>query len=393
MGLRFEPLGNYIHEVDVRNTDLSITKLMGVNLSKQMMPSVANIIGTDLSVYKIVKERQFACKLMSVGRDACLPIALKLDAEPVIISSAYYSFEVNDENEMLPEYLMLCFLRPDFDRELWFRTGGDVRGGVTWDAFCNIEIPVKTIDEQRIIVRDYQVINNRIDLLQKKNQALFDLNMAFFMEKFDWCLHEEMKKAEGYVHLGDFIHVKHGFAFDGGDFSERETSRVLVSPGNFKIGGGFQNVKPKYYSEIAEYDENYVLSANSLVVTMTDLSINADTLGYPAIIPADPNTLYLHNQRVGLVQVIDDRLPVSFLFCLMCSQNYRNYIIATSSGTTVHHTSPERIEGYGFIYPNNTEDLYMLSSLFRIYCSDCDLYNSEIRSLKKLLLLMQQSIF
>ena len=180
MGLKFEPLGKYIHEVDVRNTGLSITKLMGVNLSKQMMPSVANIIGTDLSTYKIVRNRQFACKLMSVGRDACLPIALKLDEEPVIISSAYYSFEVNNENELLPEYLMLCFLRPDFDRELWFQTGGDVRGGVTWEAFCNIKIPIQSIEEQRKFVRDYQIITDRIKLLRKINETLEDFVYASY---------------------------------------------------------------------------------------------------------------------------------------------------------------------------------------------------------------------
>ena len=172
MGLTFEPLGKFIHEVDVRNTDLSVTKLMGVNLSKQMMPSVANIVGTDLSAYKVVNKGQFACKLMSVGRDACLPIALKRDDEPVIISSAYYAFEVNNEDEMLSEYLMMCFLRPDFDRELWFRTGGDVRGGVTWDTFCKMPIPYVSISEQRKIVHDYQVITDRIELLRKMNENL-----------------------------------------------------------------------------------------------------------------------------------------------------------------------------------------------------------------------------
>ena len=184
MGLTFEPLGKFIHEVDVRNTDLSVTKLMGVNLSKQMMPSVANIVGTDLSVYKVVNKGQFACKLMSVGRDACLPIALKRDDEPVIISSAYYAFEVNDENEMLSEYLMMCFLRPDFDRELWFRTGGDVRGGVTWDTFCEMPIPYIPISEQRKIVHDYQVITNRIELLRKMNEILENLLYADFQRRF-----------------------------------------------------------------------------------------------------------------------------------------------------------------------------------------------------------------
>lgn len=217
MDLNFEPLGKYIHEVDVRNTDLSVTKLMGVNLAKQMMPSVANIIGTDLSVYKIVKNRQFACKLMSVGRDACLPIALKLDTEPVIISSAYYSFEVNDENEMLPEYLMLCFLRPDFDRELWFRTGGDVRGGVTWEAFCNIKIPVKPIDEQRKIVRDYRVIADRIGLLRKMNENLTTCCGVNYQIMLDGFTEESDKEdlPEGWTigSIGSYCDLKSGYAF------------------------------------------------------------------------------------------------------------------------------------------------------------------------------------
>ena len=185
MGLTFERLGKFIHEIDVRNTDLSVTKLMGVNLSKQMMPSVANIVGTDLSTYKVVNKGQFACKLMSVGRDACLPIALKRDDEPVIISSAYYAFEVNDEYEMMSEYLMMCFLRPDFDRELWFRTGGDVRGGVTWDTFCDMPIPYLPISKQRKIVHDYQVITDRIALLRKMNENLEEQAQTIYKSWFE----------------------------------------------------------------------------------------------------------------------------------------------------------------------------------------------------------------
>lgn len=251
MGLKFEPLGKYIHEVDVRNTDLSVTKLMGVNLSKQMMPSVANIIGTDLSVYKIVKNRQFACKLMSVGRDACLPIALKLDEEPVIISSAYYSFEVNDENKMLPEYLMLCFLRPDFDRELWFRTGGDVRGGVTWEAFCNIEIPVKTIVEQRKMVRDYQIISDRIDLLRKINfnlQSIIDADFErFYSESCDMetilssvCALTSSKRvfAEDYVSEGIPF-------YRGGEISLKKIGEPIEAP-LFISREHYQTIKDTY---------------------------------------------------------------------------------------------------------------------------------------------------
>lgn len=204
MELTYRPLGTFIREVDVRNTGLKITKLMGVNLNKEMMPSVANVIGTDLSNYKIVRKNQFACKLMSVGRDACLPIALKSDDEPVIISSAYYAFEVINSNEILPEYLMLCFLRPIFDKELWFKTGGDVRGGITWNDFCQTKIPYVNINMQKKLINYYAIIKNRISLLKKINSKIWDvllLNYKSFAKKSSIVtkLGEICSFQEGYV--------------------------------------------------------------------------------------------------------------------------------------------------------------------------------------------------
>ncbi len=172
MKSNYKTLGELIHQVDVRNTDLQVTKLMGVNLSKEFMPSVANIVGTDLTKYKIVKKGQFACKLMSVGRDVRLPIALKRDDEDVIISSAYYAFEVNNEDEILSEYLMMCFSRSEFDRELWFNSGGDVRGGINWETFCKVSVPLPTIEEQKNLVNSYKNITNRIALKKQINDNL-----------------------------------------------------------------------------------------------------------------------------------------------------------------------------------------------------------------------------
>ena len=119
---KFKRLGDYIQEVNLRNTDLKITRLLGVNLLKEFIPSVANIVGTDLSNYKVIKKGQFGCKLMSVERDGILPISLLKDEEPAIISSAYYVFEVKDTEILLPDYLMMYFKYPEFDRQLQFYT-------------------------------------------------------------------------------------------------------------------------------------------------------------------------------------------------------------------------------------------------------------------------------
>ena len=193
-----------------------------------------------------------------------------------------------------------------------------------------------------------------------------------------------MRNMPNYVQLKNFIKVKHGYAFDGEQFSENATSKVLVSPGNFKIGGGFQSNKPKYYNEDADYNTDYVLKAGSLVVTMTDLSTNGDTLGFPAIIPEDDQLTFLHNQRVGLVEFIGTTYPKAFIYFLMCSSDYRNYILATASGTTVRHTSPDKISGYGFITPNNKDDLVTLNRLYEAYLTDSDTLNLEIKRLSEL---------
>ena len=177
-------LGDYIRPVDVRNRDLKVTRLLGVGLSKEFFPSIANIIGTDLSTYKVIHKRQFGCKFMSVGRDGILPISLLQDDEPAIISSAYYSFEVNDENELLPEYLMMWFRRSEFDRELWFRSGGDVRGGVTWNDFCDQSLVVPAIEKQREIVAEYNTLATRIETNKKLIATLEQTAYALYRHTF-----------------------------------------------------------------------------------------------------------------------------------------------------------------------------------------------------------------
>ena len=247
-----------------------------------------------------------------------------------------------------------------------------------------MELPVPAYEEQSKIVEAYKIVEDRIKLKRKMNDKLFVTINSFFIEKFGSLLCEEMRNSPHYVQLNRFMKVKHGYAFDGELFSQNPTSNILVSPGNFKIGGGFQNNKPKYYMDDAPYNEEFVLHAGSLVVTMTDLSKNGDTLGYPAIIPKDTDVVFLHNQRVGLIEFTSMDLPIAFIYFLMCSTDYRNYILATASGTTVRHTSPDKISKYGFIMPEKQKDLEELKQMFEVYISYSNDLNCEIKLLDKI---------
>lgn len=163
----YKPLGDYIELIDNRNTDLSIRKLVGLTMDKRFIKSVANTIGTDLAKYKVIRNRQFACSLMHVGRDGKMPVAM-FDEDSAIMSPAYPMFQVKDTNVLIPEYLMIYFSRPEFDRETAFHAVYGVRGSLQWNDFCNIKIPVPPIAEQRKIVEQYQTIERRI----KNNEAL-----------------------------------------------------------------------------------------------------------------------------------------------------------------------------------------------------------------------------
>lgn len=140
--------------------------------------------------------------------------------------------------------------------------------------------------------------------------------------------------------LGDFMRIKHGFAFKGDYITAEDNEIVLVTPGNFEIGGGFKEKKCKFFS--GDYPKDYVLHADDLIVTMTDLSKQGDTLGYSARVP-NSNRIYLHNQRIGLVDVFNPNADKDYLYWFMRTPQYQKKIVATASGSTVKHTSPSRI--------------------------------------------------
>jgi type I restriction enzyme S subunit len=141
--------------------------------------------------------------------------------------------------------------------------------------------------------------------------------------------------------LGDLIDVKHGFAFQGEFIHDEPHGDVLLTPGNFAMGGGFQGDKFKYFD--GPVPDDFVLAEGDLLVTMTDLSKQSDTLGLPAFVPSrSDGRRYLHNQRLGRVLVKDKRaIDTRFLHYLMCSGGYRHEVLASATGTTVKHTSPE----------------------------------------------------
>ena len=219
MKSNYEPLGKHIQLVDYRNSEKVTSTVLGISIDKEFMPSVANVIGTDLSRYKLISKGLFACNPMHVGRDERLPIALYEKDSPAIVSPAYFMFEIIDRDVLNEEYLMMWFRRPEFDRECWFMTDGSVRGGITWDDLCRIKLPVPSYARQCKIVESYRAITDRIALKRAENDNL----EATIQAAFDKAFHDagvslpetiikQNKVPQGWTDatVGDFASVQTG---------------------------------------------------------------------------------------------------------------------------------------------------------------------------------------
>ena len=178
MKSNYKQLGQYIRQVDVRNVDGKEENLLGVSVQKQFIPSIANTVGTDFSKYKVVKKGQFTYIPDTSRRGDKIGIALLEDYEEGLVSNVYTVFEVIDENQLMSEYLMLWFKRPEFDRYARFKSHGSVREVMDWDEMCKVELPVPPIEKQRSIVKAYQTITDRIALKRKVNENLVTIGIA-----------------------------------------------------------------------------------------------------------------------------------------------------------------------------------------------------------------------
>lgn len=184
MKLNYKRLGDYIHKVDKRNTDLKVDKLWGLSMTKEFRETTSNIVGTDMTVYKVMSKWQFACDFMSVIRVNKLPVVLKTDNEPNLVSPAYPVFEVNNINELHPEYLMMWFRRAEFDRYAVFKCDSAIRGGFDWEELCDTTLPVPSITQQIEIVKEYNVLVDRINLNKQRFQKLEETAQAIYKQWF-----------------------------------------------------------------------------------------------------------------------------------------------------------------------------------------------------------------
>ena len=329
----YKILGNYIRLVDERNKNLAVTKLLGVSISKKFIPSIANIVGTDLSNYKIVRTGQFAYGPVTSRNGEKISIAY-LDEEDCIISSSYTVFEVENKEELDPEYLMLWFSRPEFDRYARYKSHGSVREIFDWNELCMVELPVPDIEKQRKIVKAYKTITDRIDLKQKINDNLSAQMRAYFKEY-------TANNASITGKLKDYSVMQYGY-------TETATTEP-VGPKFLRITDIAQNYidwNGVPYCPISEENhKKYVLSEGDVVVARTGA-----TVGYAKMVGRNiPDSVFA--SFLVRIRPIDDEYRYYFGLAIT-SAEFLDFVQTNAGGSAQPQANPPLLGEFELSIPN-----------------------------------------
>ena len=322
MKSNYKQLGQFIRQIDVRNSEGKEENLLGVSVQKKFIPSIANTVGTDFKKYKVVKKGQFTYIPDTSRRGDKIGIALLEDYEEGLVSNVYTVFEIIDEKQLIPEYLMLWFSRPEFDRYARFKSHGSVREIFDWNELCMVELPVPDIEKQRKIVKAYKTITDRIALKQKINDNLATQALTLFS---DFVSHRSKKLAQG--KLGDVI----ASANTGGDAIQKvpivdyDTGIKCARVGDITnareyASWAFCNASKSVY-------DNYKLQAGDILVTRTA------TLGITQYIAKD--ILAVYNNGLIRLKVDDTNALPLYIYWAMKTSDFLNYINQMNSATSV----------------------------------------------------------
>lgn len=371
MKSNYKKLGQYIRQVDVRNSEGKEENLLGVSVQKQFIPSIANTVGTDFTKYKVVRKGQFTYIPDTSRRGDKIGIALLEDYDEGLVSNVYTVFEVIDENQLMPEYLMLWFSRPEFDRYARYKSHGSVREIFDWDEVCNVELPVPSIEEQRSIVKAYKAITDRIALKKRINDNLAAQSLALF-DNFLAQADSSWKHGK----LGDVI----SSANTGGDAIQKvpivdyDTGIKCARVGD--ITNSREYASWAFCNATKSVYENYRLQAGDILVTRTA------TLGITQYIAKDISAVY--NNGLIRLKVDFSKVYPLYVYWAINTSNFLNYISQMNSATSVRpNMKIDYLLDYQLFVPPLQLQQWFVNKVEPMRCA-ISLNNDEILQLEEL---------
>ncbi|WP_162340154.1 restriction endonuclease subunit S [Cyclobacterium salsum] len=368
MRSNYKKLGAFIRPVNVRNTDLKVEKLLGVSIQKVLMPSIANTVGTNMNTYRIIEKNQFAYGPVTSRNGDKISIALYADHEKAIISQAYTVFEVKDENRLDPEYLMMWFRRPEFDRYARYHSHGSARETFDWEDLCDVELPVPSIEKQREMVAEYNTVVNRIRLNEQLNQKLEETAQTIYRRwfvEFEFPISKEQAAGMGQLELEGKPYKSSG----GKMVWNEELGKEVPEEWRVSKLESYLDCNVSNYSTDYDFDELLYLDTSNITNNKFDeiklLKVGSDT------IPSRAKRLVTHNdilystvrpnlKHFGLIKYPPENMVVSTGFAVLnnkaniyCSEILYQILIEEEVINTLQSKAEMSVSTYPSIKPED----------------------------------------
>lgn len=408
MRSNYKILGNYIREVNNRNSLLEDVELLGVSIQKVFIPSIANIIGTNMSTYKLIKKGQFAYGPVTSRNGDKISIALLEDRKQAMISQAYISFEIVNCSQLLPGYLMMWFRRPEFDRYARFMSHGSAREIFGWQEMCNLRLPIPSIEVQKEIVREYEVLNNKIkvnqQLIRKIEETLQSIYKQWFINfefpnenalpyklnggemEFSEELDKEIPTGWEVGTLGSISHVITGFSFKGEDYSF-DTGISVLRGENVTEQRTRWDTHKKWDKPLNGL-EQYFLKENDIVVGM-----DGSKVGKNWSLISQYELPLLLAQRVACIRTYLPNHQL-FLYYSFIVLSFEDYVSQVQTGTSIPHISKNQILEFPILIPSkDTMELFNSVAIKLVnHATTINYQNDKLSELKNLLMGKMASI-
>ncbi|NBI16699.1 restriction endonuclease subunit S [Neglecta sp. X4] len=345
MKLNYKRLGQYIRAVDVRNSDGKEDNLLGVSVQKVFMPSIANTVGTDFTKYKVVKRGQFTYIPDTSRRGDKIGIALLEDYEEGLVSNVYTVFEIIDEKQLIPQYLMLWFSRPEFDRYARFKSHGSVREVFDWDELCKVELPVPPYEEQLEIVNSYRAITERIALKKWINDNLTETVQAIYRSMFLDAKYQFEHKP-----LSELCSkIGSGATPKGGKTAYCDTGITLIRSTNVVDYGFIYDGLAHITNEQADALSNVVVNSGDVLFNITGVSVARCCMVPDDVIPARVN------QHVMIIRPVMGKDMSYYIMATLChSENKSKLLGIAQSGSTREAINKQEMEQFTIPVPFET---------------------------------------
>ena len=392
MKSNYKQLGQFIRQVDVRNTEGKEENLLGVSVQKTFIPSIANTVGTDFTKYKVVHRGQFTYIPDTSRRGDKIGIALLTDYDEGLVSNVYTTFEVVDKDELLPEYLMLWFSRPEFDRYARFKSHGSVREVMDWNEMCKVQLPVPSVNVQQDIVNAYQTLTDRITLKRQINDNLL-ASMEAILDKYYTDAFGDTKLSQisefpipddwKIYQLSDLAECQSGYAFYKDGYNDDGIR--IVDLGNINRNAEFIQAKTDKYIlpervSAQKYDK-FRLYKNDLVMVMTDRKSTMELLGKTGrIYTKEPLLL---NQRVYRIRT---NSLTSYLYVYLNSERVHIFHKSRALGTAQKYVNNGDINIIPIVLPPKQ----ILEKLLKLFDNSWTIMEHNLNEMNALSVLQDQ---